>query len=224
MSSLNTFATMRAHLVKTYAPPLLPPSKAHDAQITTKISDLQLHPTLEAALHILNLDLPSAHFLVRHMQAEPAFEGMYLHGILHRVEGDYDNARCWYSDVQKSGMYAKVWGSEGKNFKQIREDLGEGEAMDPYRKGGEQEDTLNAGQKFLNSIQAFKLSKTKDEGARKDLEQQSLGEFEAVLDWCAETFGTERMQDASAAWVKSSDENKEIGQKQMMGGEGHRKF
>ena len=43
------------------------------------------------------------------MQAPPAFEGMFLHGILHRVEGDYDNARAWYSNVCESDVFKDVW-------------------------------------------------------------------------------------------------------------------
>ncbi|KAI9870540.1 MAG: hypothetical protein M1830_004118 [Pleopsidium flavum] len=52
------------------------------------------------------------------MQAAPAYEGMYLHGILHRIEGDYDNARAWYGDVAGSEVFGKVWGSkeEGVGF------------------------------------------------------------------------------------------------------------
>ena len=43
------------------------------------------------------------------MQAPPAYEGMFLHGILHRVEGDYDNVRAWYGDVAKSDVFKHVW-------------------------------------------------------------------------------------------------------------------
>lgn len=46
------------------------------------------------------------------MQAPPAVEGMFLHGILHRVEGDYDNARAWYANVQGSDVFGAVWGGE----------------------------------------------------------------------------------------------------------------
>lgn len=90
-------------------PPLLPPSKASDLSLTDQISSLYVHPCLEAALHILNCDLPSAHFLCRHMQAAPEYEGMFLHGILHRIEGDYDNARAWYRDVAESSVFKSIW-------------------------------------------------------------------------------------------------------------------
>ncbi len=46
------------------------------------------------------------------MQAPPAYEGMFLHGILHRIEGDYDNARAWYSNVADSEVFKEVWESE----------------------------------------------------------------------------------------------------------------
>lgn len=43
------------------------------------------------------------------MQAPPAYEGMFLHGILHRIEGDYDNARAWYTNVAESEVFKEVW-------------------------------------------------------------------------------------------------------------------
>ena len=70
-----------------------------------------MHPVLEAILHILNNDLPSAHFLCRHMENKPAFEAMYTHGILHRIEGDYRNAEAWYNDVAESEVFQSVWSS-----------------------------------------------------------------------------------------------------------------
>ena len=34
---------------------------------------------------------------------------MYLHGILHRLEGDYDNARAWYGNVVGSEVFREGW-------------------------------------------------------------------------------------------------------------------
>ena len=34
---------------------------------------------------------------------------MFLHGILHRIEGDYDNARAWYKNVAESEVFKDVW-------------------------------------------------------------------------------------------------------------------
>ncbi|KAI9752666.1 MAG: hypothetical protein M1815_000370 [Lichina confinis] len=105
-----SYGALLSQLRTTCPTPLLPPSKAHTPSLTSVIASLALHPTLEAALHMLNHDLVSAHFLVRHMQAPPAYEGMLLHAILHRIEGDYDNARVWYRDVSRSDVFRHAWG------------------------------------------------------------------------------------------------------------------
>ncbi|KAF1966401.1 hypothetical protein BU23DRAFT_560211 [Bimuria novae-zelandiae CBS 107.79] len=91
-----------------------PPAHTTDPSLTPVISSLLLHPTIEATLHLLNADLPSAHFLVRHMLAPPAIEGMLLHSILHRCEGDMRNARLWASDVldANGGWVPKHKGAE----------------------------------------------------------------------------------------------------------------
>lgn len=36
---------------------------------------------------------------------------MALHGMLHRIEGDIENARCWYLDVMHSDIFAHAWPS-----------------------------------------------------------------------------------------------------------------
>lgn len=48
------------------------------------------------------------------MQAAPAFEAMYLHGILNWIEGNIDNARAWYRDVKETDVFEAAWpGDEG---------------------------------------------------------------------------------------------------------------
>ncbi|MCJ1295492.1 hypothetical protein MMC34_007055 [Xylographa carneopallida] len=130
ISSYGTFDTVYAQLL-TLRAPLLPPGKASDPKLTDKISSLYIHPTLEAAFHLLNCDLPSTHFLVRHMQAAPMFEAMYLHGILHRIEGDYDNARAWYGNVADTEVFKKNWCSKEMGL----EFIGKVEALNKKREG-----------------------------------------------------------------------------------------
>lgn len=212
MASSQSFETIHESLLQQPAP-LLPPARVLSPALTAAISSLQLHPTLEAALHILNRDLPSAHFLVRHMQSPPAYEGMYLHGILHRIEGDYDNARYWYSDVKPCELYAKVWGSEGKSFKAVEGQQGNDDAAEK-----------DAGQKFIDRVQMLKEGIIDAEGERKDLEQMSRQEIEVVVGWCVERFGTDRMLDATSAWVKNSEEIHKMSDDQITGDAGRRKF
>ncbi|KAI9884784.1 MAG: hypothetical protein M1823_003422 [Watsoniomyces obsoletus] len=97
--------------LRSYPPPLLPPGTPFNTNLSDPIASLSLHPALEVGLHLFNADLVSAHFLVRHMQAPPAYEGMFLHGILHRIEGDYDNARAWYRGVCETEVFGSVWDS-----------------------------------------------------------------------------------------------------------------
>lgn len=49
--------------------------------------------TLLAALHLALGDLDPAHVIV---QEDASEAGSYWHGILHRAEGDYSNARYWF--------------------------------------------------------------------------------------------------------------------------------
>ncbi|KAJ4506836.1 hypothetical protein HRR83_002943 [Exophiala dermatitidis] len=91
--------------------PLFGPSHKPSSLLRHQISTLQIHPVIESLLHMLNHDLSSAHFLLRHMQGTPktCSEAMYVHGILHRVEGDLDNARAWYGDVCGEEVFRVVW-------------------------------------------------------------------------------------------------------------------
>jgi len=75
MKTKLSYNDLRKELVSLKFPIHAPPSAATNTALTTTISELQRHPTLEAAFHLLNADLASAHFLVRHMQGPPAVEG-----------------------------------------------------------------------------------------------------------------------------------------------------
>ncbi|KAK0386098.1 hypothetical protein NLU13_5935 [Sarocladium strictum] len=192
-----TFASLYAQL-RTHPKPLLLPARPLDDSLSHQISHLLVHPTLEAALHLLNHDLPSAHFLVRHMQAAPKHEGMYLHGILHRIEGDYENARAWYSDVSESDVFTSIWG-EGA--------VGLDKAKD-----------------FIQRVQDFK-SGQQDEGTRGELEKESMLEIEKVVEFCREKFGTEKWEDASGAWKQPTEGKvKDMKEDMLTGDKGLRKF
>lgn len=140
------------------------------------------------------------------MQSAPAYEGMYLHGILHRVEGDYDNARAWYSDVKKAEIYKALWGSGGVTWKEWKES------------GGEKDE----GQAFLDKVEKFIEVKRNDH--KEALEEVSRREIESVIDFCVKKFGTEKMADASDAWVRHSSDIRQMSEDQVSGNSGRRKF
>lgn len=195
-------------------PPLLPPvapfakttaRKIRAPELGKEIANLSLHPTLEAALHILNLDLPSAHFLLRHMQCEPAWEGMFLHGILHRVEGDYDNARAWYRDVKDSEVFTYAWGKSS-----------ESESRTANSKNG-----IDAALALIADIQSLHDT---GNGDREELESRSLDEIRAVVAFCAKRFGVQSVADAREAWTRNEGKISDKAQAMVVGGEGWRHF
>lgn len=133
------------------------------------------------------------------MQAAPKYEGMYLHGILHRVEGDYDNARAWYSDVAESDVFASVWGTPAE--------------------GGP-----NRAQDFIKRIQDVRAGQG-DEAIRRDLENESIREIEKVVEFCRQNFGTARWDDVSDEWEQPTEGKvKEMSQDMVTGDKGFRKF
>ena len=117
---------------------------------------------------------------------------MFLHGILHRIEGDYDNARAWYDNVSASDVFKKTWPG-GKD-----EALGFIARVEGLKKGGD--------------------------GDAEELGKRSLEEIKEVVEWCKGKFGEQRMQDASEAWVKPDEANRQMAEKMVSGGEGFRKF
>lgn len=191
-------------------PPLLPPVAAF-AQTTRKtlrvptlgseIANLSLHPTLEAALHVLNLDLPSAHFLLRHMECAPAWESMFLHGILHRIEGDYNNARAWYGSVKDSEVFAYAWGRSSDS--------------DSDTKGPKS--GIEAALGFIAEIQSLRET---GKGDREELGSRSLDEIQAVVAFCAKRFGVQKVEDARDVRARNEGKLKEKRQAIVVGSEG----
>jgi hypothetical protein len=204
-----------------------PPGHSTFPDMTASISDQQFHPTIEAVLHMLNSDLPSAHFLVRHMQAVPAVEGMLLHGILHRAEGDMDNSRAWISDVKDAceGFQPKKK-EEGQKldeevFTQTKSPKHSNKTLFSFVY--ENESDANA---LIDDVEAFRKKKQSQRGENdeRELEQRGQKELEKVLEWCKDKFGSGEFKDATKAWVKNSEEISKMSGDMVSGGKGHRDF
>ncbi|GAB7345218.1 hypothetical protein MBLNU457_3593t2 [Dothideomycetes sp. NU457] len=217
----NTFDSVYAR-IKTFPVPLLPPGKSYDASMTDTISSLYVHPTLESLLHILNHDLPSAHFLVRKMQSAPAVEGMYIHGLLHRVEGDLNNTRAWYADVCDTDVFTNYWGPvpDDPNTDTA---AGKVEFKDGkyYNENGGKAPPQPGARVFLNRLEELQRN---GKGDREGLERQSQEEIDALVRYCVDKFGTEKVLDARGAFVKNSDEINSMSQDMVSGKGGFRKF
>ncbi|KAI7719016.1 hypothetical protein KC353_g3323 [Hortaea werneckii] len=226
-STPSTFPTLLTHLLTTYSAPVLPsPSPyPHNSSLNHPITTLSLHPTLEALLHILNSDLASAHFLVRKMQAPPAYEGMMIHAVLHRVEGDYRNAEAWYGDVFHGeeqerggkGCLERCWGSGREGLERC---LGFVRRVEGLRKKN-----VAVGKGDECGGEGSSVGGGYEEQTRlEDLERESRREIEALVAWCAERFGTGKCEDATQVWVRDREEVREMKKEMVVGGEGWRQF
>ncbi|KAF2221422.1 hypothetical protein BDZ85DRAFT_16647 [Elsinoe ampelina] len=249
--STESFDDLYAHL-KTFPTPLLPPGKSHDPKMTDRIASLYVHPTLESLLHILNLDLPSAHFLVRHMQAAPQHEGMYIHGLLHRIEGDYDNSRAWYADVCTTDAFTSFYPNNTPtsthplsflfNLPSPEQDALENDLDAPSRtsitssepeprilhtKAGGKLPSQTSARYFISAIEKLRRSSASSQeytDRKAALEKASRAEIEALVQFCVDKYGTEKVKDASKVWVQPGEEHRAMGEKMVSGGEGWRKF
>ena len=61
-------------------------------------------------------------------------------------------------------------------------------------------------------------------GDREGLEKTSREEIEALVKFCVDKFGTDRMEDARAAYVKQSEEIKSMSEDMISSKGGYRKF
>lgn len=102
------------YLLKRPLPELIPPKLSitqnppYSESIRNQIAELKCHPLLESALHLMNDDLFSGHFLLRKMQEDEW--GKWLHACLHAAEGDLEkNAKLWYEQVDPS-LLSLYWG------------------------------------------------------------------------------------------------------------------
>ncbi|NOU97959.1 hypothetical protein GC093_32740 [Paenibacillus sp. LMG 31456] len=75
------------------------PMQGMDSQQTVYAS------SVKAGLHLLNESLDKSHELSQEIH-NPT--GSYWHGIMHRMEGDYSNAKYWFRQVGAHTAFAAV--------------------------------------------------------------------------------------------------------------------
>ncbi len=92
----------------------LSPRDAWDKTLETRIEALDLGGkraktpviTLIAGLHLRNDSLDRSHSYAQQIEHDPT--GAYWHGIMHRMEGDYGNAKYWFMRTGRHPVMAVV--------------------------------------------------------------------------------------------------------------------
>jgi len=243
-SSVKEYRTVVEALLKQQHVFFSPPTSPHKPLIPQKvgagvptISSLSLHPVVESLLHLLNCDLPAAHFLCRHAEVKPKFESMFVHGMLHRIEGDIDNTRAWYGDVNGSEVFQSVWKADGSG---VADDIHSENVPEIARKGWKH---------YLDRIERYRDRTRKRQGTggwEQDqdrlnpkevtdwqaeeslLRETSLWEIRQLMKFCEKKFGLGVVADAKSEFmgrIESGDEEQaKMAQNMVTGGEGWRTF
>lgn len=160
---------------------------------------------------------------------------MLLHGILHRCEGDFDNARAWIGDVGDAvAGFVPKHRAEGER-------LDEGVKREVARcgakcaEGAEEEEEgdliafvygetgVEAAMELIDDIEFFRKRKG-GAGEKGSLEVTVREEMERVVEWCSKKFGTGEWTDARSAWTKNSEEVQKMSDDMVSGGKGFREF
>lgn len=155
---------------------------------------------------------------------------MYIHGVLHRIEGDIDNTRCWYRDVEDTDAFKQIWLNSGDDSN-LPEAAQKGwehflDRLERFRdrtksrhgKGGwdQDQDKLNPA-----SVKDWKVEE-------KLLRESSLWEMKRLLKFCEDKFGIDQIDNAKKEFLgrieSGNEEHAKVAQSMVTGGEGWRTF
>jgi len=127
----------------------------------------------QAALHLWNDSLEAAHELVQELGTPT---GMLLHGIMHRREGDYDNAKYWF---HRTGNHPAYHGLQARAAAFLRQHAGDRgpleQALDKIVTQGSWNPYL-----FVSAVE-IQENQIGEENARYPLEYLQQLELESVL-------------------------------------------
>lgn len=84
----------------------LRPEKVFEPTLTPSIDELDESDAVKAGLHLLNDDLARAHEIAQAYEGDKTCD--YWHAIVHRREGDFDNAKYWLHHVGRHPVLSRV--------------------------------------------------------------------------------------------------------------------
>jgi hypothetical protein len=136
----NDMKEMASLLMKRKPLQSLAPVKVWDKELDVRISNLNTPPHNEYAacvksgLYLWNDSLDASHTLSQDIKSAT---GSYWHGIMHRMEPDYSNAKYWFRQVGDHPVYTqlRLWLSDitlPEKLPQPWSTWIKAEAWDPY--------------------------------------------------------------------------------------------
>lgn len=144
----------------------------------------------------------------------PKLEGLLLHGILHRIEGDYENARAWYGNVDEASSSHAPHGRTQEA------------TQDAWTTTWT--DGLPTAHNFLDRIITLRQSPQHvgdREQELRDLTVLHRQELSRILHWCERRYGKgAKWEESSAEFVSMGEKHRDIASKMLVGGEGWRQF
>jgi hypothetical protein len=91
--------------LRRFDPSPLVPSGVRDPKLDDEIAKLPSTPAVRAALHLWNDSLERCHALAQDIADAT---GSYLHGVMHRREPDYGNAKYWFRRVGRHPVFERL--------------------------------------------------------------------------------------------------------------------
>jgi hypothetical protein len=101
----NLVREIRAELRARKPLPPLCPAAPWSPDLSRRIAAADLPPVVASALLLWNDDLDASHTL---SQALPDTFGSWLHGTMHRREGDFPNSKYWFRRVGTHAGFAQM--------------------------------------------------------------------------------------------------------------------
>lgn len=114
-------AVAEALLSRPVPPVVVPMQDRFDAALTPIIDHSDAPPMTRAALHLLNDDLDTAHRIAQAAEGDPMAD--YLHGLIHRREGDRFNAGYWMRRVPGKPNREADPPGDAENWREISQTL-----------------------------------------------------------------------------------------------------
>ncbi|WP_072328168.1 MULTISPECIES: hypothetical protein [unclassified Paenibacillus] len=134
---------------------------------------------VKAGLLLLNESLDEAHELAQEL---PTREGSYLHGIMHRMEGDYPNAAYWFR-MAGGHPAQEVW--SGKIREKLAEtgndEFGTASLTARIREWAEHGSFSAAG---FNELVELQVTRVRNERVEQWLMELQYAELDVLLQHC----------------------------------------